>query len=343
MTGRLMVLALVAALGAGRLAAQQSDLDPRVRAAMTAYEELRYGDAIRQARQLVGVRLPVADQVASWEVLAFSLAALDSTGAAVEAFKQLIFLDPNREPNVEFVAPRIVNAYTSALGDVLVIRRVEVDSTVFVASEGAVAVRFEVSRPSRAQVRLVGTGVDIAVDSFLVARRGQTEWRAVMPDGSPVPAGDYQLILTAVERDNQHAATVPLHVAHGRVDTVPHLLALPGQSLLPEMESPPRTFLPLGIAVLYTGIAAGAAVGLENGQLGIGGREAISGVSGLAVLTGIIMSLRKPDPRPVIANIRYNQLLRSELVRRNMEIANRNAELRRQVRLTVWMTEGGAP
>ena len=343
MTGRLVVVTLVAALAAGRLAAQQIELDPRVRAAMTAYEELRYGDAIRQARQLVRARLPVGDQVASWEVLAFSLAALDSTRAAVDAFKQLIFLDPNREPNVEFVAPRIVNAYTAALGDVLVVRRVDVDSTSFVSGQGAVAVRFEVSRPSRAQVRIVGNGVDVAVDSFLVARRGQTEWRATMPDGTPVPAGDYQLILTAVERDNQHAATVPLRVVHGRVDTVPHLASLPGQTLLAELESPPRTFLPLGIAVLYTGLAAGAAVGLENGRLGIGAREAVSGVSGLAILTGIIMSIRKPDPRPVEANIRYNQLIRTELVRRNMEIAERNVELRRQVRLTVWMSEGGAP
>jgi hypothetical protein len=54
----------------------------------------------------------------------------------------------------------------------------------------------------------------------------------------------------------------------------------------------------------------------------------------------VALSIKKPDPVPVEANILYNQLLREELARRNADIAQQNAERRRQVMLTVVPLEG---
>ena len=50
---------------------------------------------------------------------------------------------------------------------------------------------------------------------------------------------------------------------------------------------------------------------------------------------GVVMTLRKPAPRPVEGNIQYNRLLREQLAQRNADIAKENVERRRQVTLAV--------
>ena len=58
-------------------------------------------------------------------------------------------------------------------------------------------------------------------------------------------------------------------------------------------------------------------------------------MSGAALVTGLAMSLRRPDPRPSPANILYNQLLRELLARQNADIARENETRRSQVLLHV--------
>ncbi len=74
---------------------------------------------------------------------------------------------------------------------------------------------------------------------------------------------------------------------------------------------------------------------MENSGLGSPPREEIAGVSAAVLLTGFIMSLRKPDPRPVPANIRYNELLWQQIARENARRAAENEVRRMQVQLTV--------
>jgi hypothetical protein len=311
-----------------------------VQLAQQAYDELDFPRAITLGRQALQHQLTRDDQVAMHELLGLTYGALDSARQAVDHFRQLIFLDPDREPDVDVVSPRITSLYASALGQVLVVRRLRVDSASFVAGQGALAVQFQLSRPARAVGRVVGADYDMVLDSQLVAGTGRFEWRATTDSGEPVPAGDYQIIVTAVEADNEFSAPVAVTVSHAPVDTLEHLTSLPGYSELPESEIPSRDWKPLGISVLYAGLVSGAAVALENSALGESKREVL-GVSLLAVVTGLAMSIKKPDPRPVPANIRYNQLLRDNLGRRNAEIAEENATRRRQVRLTIVPAEGG--
>jgi hypothetical protein len=124
-------------------------------------------------------------------------------------------------------------------------------------------------------------------------------------------------------------------VRHGVVDTLPHLDSLPGYQEQPEMVSPPRDWRPLALAVVYTGLAAGAFFALEDSDLGTGPRTAMISVAGVSLAAGIGLSLRKPDPRPSPTNVLYNQLVRELLVRRNREIAAENEIRRGQVRITV--------
>jgi len=114
-------------------------------------------------------------------------------------------------------------------------------------------------------------------------------------------------------------------------------------SFQPETEAPPRTWRPLGLAVLYTGLVAGAAVALENTSLDLGDRREVGGVGFLALVTGLVMSVKKPDPRPVPANIQYNRLLREQIIERNAQIAEENGRRRQQVTLTITPTPVPAP
>ena len=310
-----------------------------VRKAQAAYDDLDYGGAITTLRSALEEQLNSEDRITAYELLGFSYGALDSTQQAVEAFRQLIFLDPDREPDVERVSPRITSLYAFALGQVLVVRRLRVDSATFAAGQGSATVHFEVSRASKTRTRVVGDTVDLVVDSQTVAGGTPTRfaWRAIGPDSTPLPPGEYQLITTAVEGQQNEFSSPPfaVRIAHGTRDTLAHLTSLPGYQEQPEMVSPPRDYRPLLLSFLYTGLGAGAFLVIENGQLGTGPRTALVSIGGAALATGLAISLRKPEPRPSQSNILYNQLLRELLSRQNADIARENALRRSQVMLTV--------
>lgn len=338
---RLTVLLLLcnAAAGAGAGHAQQN---PIVRRAQQAYDALDFAAAITSARRALQQRLNHEDRVIASELLGFSYATLDSAPQAIDAFKQLIFLSPNREPDVDIVSPKITSLYASALGQVLVVRNLSLDSTSFVAGQGGFPVDFEVSRPARVRLRVVGEGFDALVDSQLVSRRANLDWSTLDESGNAVAPGTYQMIVTAVEGRSEFDEAVDLVVSHISVDTLPHLTSLPGYAELPELERPPRDWRPLGIAFLYAGLGVGSALAMENNALG-GARAPIVGVGVAALVAGFIMSVRKPDPRLVEANVRFNELLEQQLEERNAEIALDNAERHRQTRVVVVPVVAGSP
>ncbi len=126
--------------------------------ARQAYEALDYRSAIVSVRRALGQQLVRGELIEAYEMLGFMYGALDSTSQAVEAFRNLIILDPDREPDALRVSPQITSLYASALGQVLVVRRVGIDSASFVAGSGRVPLRFDVSRPAAVRVRAVGDG-----------------------------------------------------------------------------------------------------------------------------------------------------------------------------------------
>jgi hypothetical protein len=318
-----------------RVAAQENAALVQAR---QAYEALDYRSAIVSVRRALGQQLAGGELVEAYEMLGFMYAALDSTSQAVEAFRNLIILDPDREPDALRVSPQITSLYA---GQVLVVRRVGIDSASFVAGSGRVPLRFDVSQPAAVRVRAVGDGIDVQVDSLFVPAVGGVFWSPVLDDGTPVPPGRYRLMIEAFARPEQYAAQTVVEVRHGAVDTLAHVTSLEGYDFLDEVEQPGRNWRPLGLAALYTAVASAASLALENSGLGSPTREEIAGVSGAVLLTGFIMSLKKPDSRPVPANIEYNRLLRDQIAQRNADIARENDVRRSQVQMTVVPVAGG--
>lgn len=305
--------------------------------ARQAYEALDYRNAIVSVRRALGQQLTGGELVEAYEMLGFMYGAFgrDSAEQAVESFRNLIILDPDREPDARRVSPTITQMYASALGQVLVVRKVSIDSASFVAGQGMVPLRFDVSQPAEIRVRAVGNGLDIPVDSQSVAGAGGVFWSPVLEDGSPVPPGQYQLVVEAFARPEQYASQIMVEIRHGAVDTLEHVSRLAGYEFQAELEYPGRNWRPLGLASIYTAIASATSLALENSGLGSPPREEIAGVGAAVLLTGFIMSLRKPDPRPVPANIRYNELLRQQIAQENARRAAENEVRRMQVQLTV--------
>lgn len=131
------------------------------------------------------------------------------------------------------------------------------------------------------------------------------------------------------------AAEMPLEIAVAPVDTAPHLGHLEGYDTLPRMVMPARSFRPLGIATLLTGIVAGGSFAAENGALGQTSRRELTIGAGAALLVGLIASFGHPVLVPSEANIRYNQLIQDQLARQNQQIAAGNRLRRQEVELTV--------
>ncbi len=313
----------------------QQDAD--VARAQEAYEALDFRSVIPAARRaLAKPNLPVADRIVAYELLGFTYGVLDSNVQAVDAFRSLIFLDPDREPDAIRVTPRITSLYASALGQVLVVRGVRIDSSTFIGGSMALPVRFALSRPGSVVMRVQGEGHRARVDSIGVVD-GETilHWDLMDLDSLLVPPGTYEVVLDARFGADRYSTRKSFVVRHQPVDTIPHLSSHPDRDTLPELTQPDRDWKPLGLATLYTAFASGASLALENTTLGSPARREIGGVAFVAIVTGFVMSLKKPDPIPVPGNVLYNQLLREDLARLNADRAAENEVKRRQTLVTI--------
>jgi tetratricopeptide (TPR) repeat protein len=315
------------------LSAQQSSAT--LRRASQAYGNLSYSEAINLARQASRERLGSEDQARAYELLGFAYASLDSTRQATEAFKQVLLLNPDRGLDAGRVSPKITSAFALALAQVLVLRDVRIDTTEFVAGSGTLPIRFTVTRTARLRTRLVGPGGEITVDSALGEGAVRLAWNGLMSNGGPPARGAYRVIVEASAGRDSYAASVPLWIEPGSVDTIPHLKTLPGYNLLPETVVPARSWKPVGLALMATSLALGGSLALESSKLGGGGRREILTIGTGAALVGLLATLKKPAPVPAQANILYNSLVREQLARRNAEIAAENAARCRQVKLGI--------
>jgi hypothetical protein len=186
------------------------------------------------------------------------------------------------------------------------------------------------------RTRAVSGENSVLIDSSVVAGTLNLKWNGTLANGDPVPSGKWTIIVDAFGAgQNTFSASQDVQVTVGGVDTLPHLTALPGYTELPETEIPPQSARPLAIALLYTGVAGVGAVALNNGDLGTATGREIGVVAAAALITGFVMTLKKPAPRPALGNIQYNRLLKEQVARRNTDIAQQNAQLRRQVQITV--------
>src|SRR5438105_2470583 len=120
----LVVLGAVAASALGAQNVQNATL----RQALAAYDNLDIPRAISLARQALSQRLGGDEQARAWELLGFAYSSSDSLLKAVDAFKQAILIDPDRQLDPAKISPKITSSFLLALAQVLVVRQLQVDS-----------------------------------------------------------------------------------------------------------------------------------------------------------------------------------------------------------------------
>ena len=335
---RRTVLSVLVGLVPIALAAQETVQNATLRLAIQAYEALDFPQVILRGRAALRQRLTAAERARAEELLGFAFSATSQPDSAIAAFKEAILLDPDRQLDPRRVSPRITGYFNAALGQVLVVRQVKVDSTRFISGTAGsgVPIRFTVTSPARVRTRAISGNTVLLIDSSIVAGTLNLRWNGTLPNGDPVPGGRWSIVVEAFGAGQfTFSASQDVQVTAGAVDTLPHLTTLPGYTELPETEIPPQSGRPLGIALLYSGFAGAGALALNNGDLGTATTREIGFAAGAALITGFVMMLKKPAPRPALGNIQYNRLLKEQLARRNTDITQQNAQLRRQVQLTV--------
>ena len=330
--------ALVLVLPAALLGQAQTIQNATLRRAQSAFDNLDYRQALTLAQASLRERLTGFERGRAYELLGFTYSGMDSILKAVEAFKQVVLIEPERDLDPNRTSPKALSAFQVALTQILVVRQLRVDSSNFIGGQGVVPIRYTVTQPSRVVTRITGgTGAlaSMRIDSTVANGQVNIRWPARLPSGDPVPAGNYNVVVEATVGQNNFSTSQPIRITHGAVDTLEHLTSLPGYTYLPETEVPPKSWKPLGLALVYSGVALAGTSALSHSDLGSPSmREGAVIGAGIAT-AGFVMTLKKPAPQPARGNILYNQLLREQITRRNTEIAQENTRRRQQVALTV--------
>src|SRR6266540_3764460 len=296
---RVRLLLVLALAFAPALGAAQTVQNATLRRAQQALNNLDFRQALSAGQAALRERLTGYERARAYELLGFTYSGMDSILRAVDAFKQVILLEPERDLDPTRTSPKALSAFQVAL------------------------------------TRVLGPQTSLRIDSTVASGQVNIRWPARLASGDPVAAGDYNIVVEATVGQNNFSTSQAIRVTHGAVDTLPHLTSLPGYTYLPETEVPPKSWKPMGLALVYTGIALAGTSAFSSGDLGKTSLREGSMIGGGVILAGFIMTLRKPAPQAARGNVLYNQLLREQISRRNTEIAQENTRRRQQVALSV--------
>src|SRR5258707_6029040 len=287
-TSWLAALILVLPVAAGA----QTIQNPTLRRAQQAFDNLDYRQALTIAQASLRERLAGFEPARAYQVLGVTFSGMDSILKAVDAFKQVVLIEPERDLDPNRTPPKALSAFQVALTQILVIRQLRVDSVDFIGGQGAVGIRYTVTQPSRVVTRVTGGALgSVRIDSTVANGQVNIRWPARMPNGDPVPAGNYSVVVDATVGQNSFSASQPIRVTHGAVDTLAHLTSLPGYTYLPETEVPPKSWRPLGLAFVYTGVALAGASAPSSGELGSVSMRGGGAVGGGIVFPGLIKTI----------------------------------------------------
>src|SRR5687767_11642071 len=143
----------------------QSIQNATLRRAQQAFDNLDYRQALILGQASLRERLTGFERARAYEILGFTYSGMDSILKAVEAFKQVVLIEPERQLDPNRTSPKALSAFQVALTQVLVVRQLVVDSVTFVGGQGAVPIRYTVTQPARVVTRVLGGSTSMRVDS----------------------------------------------------------------------------------------------------------------------------------------------------------------------------------
>jgi len=147
---RMRLLLVLAATFAPGFAAAQTVQNATLRRAQQAFDNLEFRQALSGGQAALRERLTGFERARAYELLGFTYSGMDSILRAVDAFKQVILLEPERDFDPARTSPKALSAFQVALTQVLVIRQLHVDSVSFVGGQRLIG---DQTRTPRSTVR----------------------------------------------------------------------------------------------------------------------------------------------------------------------------------------------
>src|SRR2546428_2314785 len=103
-----------------------------LRRAQQAFENLDYRQALSLGQASLRERLTGFERGRAYELLGFTYSGMDSILKAVDAFKQVVLIEPERDLDPTRTSPKSLSAFQVALTQILVVRQLRVDSVEFI-------------------------------------------------------------------------------------------------------------------------------------------------------------------------------------------------------------------
>ena len=118
---RVRVLLVLALAFLPALSAAQTVQNATLRRAQQALNNLDFRQALSAGQAALRERLTGFERARAYELLGFTYSGMDSILRAVDAFKQVILLEPERDLDPTRTSPKALSAFQVALTQVLVI------------------------------------------------------------------------------------------------------------------------------------------------------------------------------------------------------------------------------
>jgi hypothetical protein len=307
-----------------------------------AYEDLEFDGAAGLLRRALAFQgrdaLAPADAARALMYLTATEVFRDRRDSATTAARRLVLLDPRFRPDQLVFPPQVLAVYEGvrrvtpavtarAPGDTSIRPGTDAYAVWLYAStfhDVSASVATETGRVVRA---LYGGPIG---DSLALT------WNGLDSAGARVSDGRYAITVNSLDRQRRvvRILRLPLAVSQPSIDTLPHP-ALP--LFRPERQ-------PFGPAVRALAPAALAGVAIAILPKVVAGGEDASGarfvVGGTVTVAGIAAFLSHHPGRPMPDNVAHNRTLRDAWRREADDVARRNAQRVREVRIAV---HAGAP
>jgi hypothetical protein len=340
-TVALLAAVSLAALAGPRGADAQAAADVLAQG-VRAYQDLEFDGAaglLRRSLAFQGTEA-LAPAAAARALIYLSATELfrNHRDSATAVARRLVLLDPRFRPDQLVFPPQVVALYEGVRrATPAVTARAPADTSIRPGAD-AYAVRLYASAFHEISASL-GTEAGRVVRALYAGPIGDGDsldltWNGLDSAGARVPEGRYAVTVTSLDRQRRvvRILRLPLEVAQPSVDTLPHP-APPAASLLrPERQ-------PFGPAVRALAPGALASVAIVLLPKVVASGEDASGarllVGGTVTIAGIAAFLSRHPGRPVTGNVAHNTILRDAWRREVEDVARRNAQRVREVRIAI--------
>ena len=309
------------------------------------YEELQLERAavlLREVTSPSNTSATMAERVQAMKYLGATFSLLGQRDSATAYFRRMLERDPFMDLDPAVFTNQERQLFALARRQTFVVGVKTLSDTGFVPGQGGVSLRFVTTQHARVQaiVRRPGGAEPLAAFRWTAEGASESPWDGLDQQGQRLPAGRYQLDVTATATTDSASDTVTLRFdVNYDHETLEDTLAFDPRSLLPERRPPSiaRSQLAAGLALASFAIAVPTVIGHDD----LSGTRKHAVVMASVTASGGIASfflLRRGSGIP--ANVLENARRREQHVRQNREIRDRNSARLAAARMIITPTIG---